>query len=157
MNTQENLDDFSTLLCQKLNRSLAEIITHFSYLVFTLHYAIDDNELYGFGSNNVGELNGIHEHDESTELNPTKIKVPCKGKILQIKASNSRSVVFTDSGEIWYWGGMTYCEGNKRTKIKGFHLLNEEPQIVEMAKKGEKIIDYCPGLMHEVILTEHSK
>ncbi len=102
----------------------------------------------------MGEINGVHEKDDTVDSGPRKISLPCKGKIVRIEANNSRSVAMTDRGEIWYWGGMRYPREGPRERLTGFHLLTEEPDVAEMLKRGEKIVEYRAGLAHELLLTE---
>lgn len=113
--------------------------------------SIASGNLYGFGVNDAGSINGVHKAEDSIEFTPCKIEVPCRGKIVRIKASNGRSMAFTDRGEVWYWGGLTYGESNKRLRVEGFHLLNEEQDV---RKSGETIVDYDSGLAHEILLTQ---
>jgi len=117
----------------------------------------ENNNLYGMGPNSVGELNGEHKSDAENMNKIQKLEKPkdCIGKIKKIYANNSRTAIWMENGEIWYWGGITYKSRNKREKIEGYKCLNKEPDIIELKKRGEKIIEYTNGLAHEVILTEY--
>ena len=110
--------------------------------------------MYGIGVNDTGGITGEHKAEPSIEFTPCKIEVPCRGKIVKVQANGGRSVAITDKNEIWYWGGITYGKTNERIRVKGFHLLNEEPDIIEIEKKGERIVSYDNGIAHEILLTK---
>jgi len=106
---------------------------------------LEDNELYGIGANEYGQLDGEIIHYRDVEDVPRKIQVKTEGRIVRIKAGNISSCVFTDKGEVWYWGGF-------QSDGAGFNLLNTE--IEDITKRGEKIIDFDMGYGHDVLLTE---
>ncbi len=116
---------------------------------------VDEREVYGVGSNGLGELDGESIHYRSSEPFPRKVLVPTRGSIVRVKAKNSRSCAFTDQGEVWYWGGLTLQEkGERPHQIEGFRLLNRE--VEGLLKTGERIVDFEMGYAHDVLLTEKS-
>ena len=58
-----------------------------------------------------------------------------RSPIVSIKASNLRSQLVRENGEIWFWGGYFYKNYEKHF-ISEFNLLNEEDGI----PKDKKII-----------------
>eukprot|EP00826_Nyctotherus_ovalis_P032775 TRINITY_DN2638_c0_g4_i4.p1 TRINITY_DN2638_c0_g4~~TRINITY_DN2638_c0_g4_i4.p1 ORF type:complete len:196 (+),score=28.17 TRINITY_DN2638_c0_g4_i4:71-658(+) len=112
--------------------------------------AIENNELYGIGANESGQLDGQQIHYREVESIPRKISIRVEGKIARVKAGNVSSYVFTDKGEVWYWGNNLYQ--HEKSKDVPFKLLNEE--VKDITSRGEKIIDFDMGYYHSVLLTE---
>ncbi len=59
----------------------------------------------------------------------------------------------TESGELWYWGGLFFRKA-KRNLIEGFNLLNEEKEFKELLEGDERIIDMGLGFAHDLVMTE---
>ena len=79
-------------------------------------------------------------------------------RIESIKASNLKSQVVTEDGQVWFWGGYFYDGRSRRASglkqnIDGFNLLNEE----EGVPKDKKIVAYGMGFAHDIIMVEEEE
>jgi hypothetical protein len=78
-----------------------------------------------------------------------EIKLPTTSKIVDFKACSLKSCIFTEDGQVWFWGGYFY-ENYHKLCIVGFNLLNEEKGI----PKDKKIIDFGLGFTHDTVLMD---
>ena len=118
----------------------------------------EDNELYGFGAKMHGQLDGKSGESAEEQCSLLPIKLPDSmgsSKIVSIKASNLRSQLTTEDGQVWFWGGYFYDGRAKRSAglkkyIDGFNLLNEEKGI----PPGKRIVSHGMGFAHDTVMIE---
>ena len=93
-----------------------------------------DGKLYGFGARKNGQLDGVNDGPIKEQCAIREIELPNgvggEGqRIVDIKASNVRSQLTTEDGQVWFWGGFFYdCRDYfaLKQRIEGYNLLNEE-------------------------------
>lgn len=70
----------------------------------------EDNRLYGFGARMNGQLDGKNYDGREEQCSIVEIKVPIgeTQRISKVKASNLRSYLMTEDGQVWFWGGYFY-------------------------------------------------
>lgn len=114
----------------------------------------EDGNLYGFGARWNGQIDGKSYEGRQEQCSMQQIVLPDddtnKSPIVSFKASNLRSQLVRENGEIWFWGGYFYT-GYDKLLIKDFNLLNEEDGL-----QDKKIIQHEMGFAHDTALVEES-
>ena len=70
---------------------------------------------------------------------------------MSFQASNLRSQLVRENGEIWFWGGYFY-RGTEKCFIVDYNLLNEE----EGLPNDKKILQHEMGFGHDTVMVEEA-
>ena len=115
----------------------------------------EDGNLYGFGARLNGQIDGLSHRGRQEQCSMAQIKLPDddtnKSPIVSFQASNIRSQLVRENGEIWFWGGYFY-RGLDKLFISDYNLLNEE----EGLPADKKILQHEMGFAHDTVLVEEA-
>ena len=115
----------------------------------------EDGNLYGFGARMNGQFDGVSHRGRQEQCSMVQIKLPDddtnRSPIVSFQASNLRSQLVRENGEIWFWGGYFYKDLDKLF-IADFNLMNEEDGL----PKDKKIVSHEMGFAHDTVLVEEA-
>ena len=104
----------------------------------------ESGKVYGWGSKQNGELDGIKHGSYREQCSAAEIELPVAGEVRVIKAGFDRSCCILKTGEVFVWGGQdnSMIDGEN---YEGVHLLNPDLPHID-------IDDVALGFMHTLVL-----
>jgi len=108
----------------------------------------DDGSVWGFGTNNDGEL-GIGNTNEVSS--PVKVIFPEDVNIIQVSAGSDFSMAIDDNGNLWAWG-----KNNNGQMALGEENTQDQLTPIKIAIPNNlKVKSLATGKAHVLVLTEN--